>query len=47
MQCDDHGIFEWKPIVLKALIFPADNVEFWQKFLAELERLGCVQQDRH
>jgi hypothetical protein len=43
MQCDDHGIFEWKPIVLKALIFPADNVDF-ATVLAELERLGCVRQ---
>lgn len=42
MQCDDHGIFEWKPIVLKALIFPADNVDFGQ-VLEELERLGCVR----
>lgn len=43
MQCDDHGIFEWKPIVLKALIFPADNVDF-AAVLSELERLGCVRQ---
>ncbi len=42
MQCDDHGIFEWKPIVLKALIFPADNVDFSQ-VLEELERLDCVR----
>jgi hypothetical protein len=42
MQCDDHGIFEWKPIVLKALIFPADNVDF-AAVLAEFERLGCVR----
>lgn len=42
MQCDDHGIFEWKPIVLKALIFPADNVDFIQ-VLDELERLDCVR----
>lgn len=42
MQCDDHGIFDWKPIVLKALIFPADNVDF-AAVLAELERLDCVR----
>lgn len=42
MQCDDHGIFEWKPIVLKALIFPADNVDF-NTVLEELERLDCVR----
>jgi hypothetical protein len=42
MQCDDHGIFEWKPIVLKALIFPADNVDF-SSVLDELVKLGCVR----
>lgn len=42
MQCDDHGIFEWKPIVLKALIFPADNVDF-AEVLAEFESLDCVK----
>lgn len=42
MQCDDHGIFEWKPIVLKALVFPADNVDF-SEVLGELERLDCVR----
>jgi hypothetical protein len=42
MQCDDHGIFEWKPVVLKALIFPADNVNFTE-VLAELEGLGCIR----
>lgn len=42
MQCDDHGIFEWKPIVLKALIFPADNVDF-AAVLEELVQLDCVR----
>jgi hypothetical protein len=42
MQCDDHGVFEWKPIVLKAIIFPADNVDF-ENVLAELEGLNCVK----
>jgi hypothetical protein len=42
MQCDDHGIFEWKPIVLKALIFPADNVDF-ALVLSELEQLDCIR----
>lgn len=42
MQCDDHGIFEWKPIVLKALIFPADNVDF-AIVLDELLRLDCIR----
>lgn len=26
-ECDDHGVFEWKPITLKMKIFPADNVD--------------------
>jgi hypothetical protein len=42
MQCDDHGIFEWKPIVLKALIFPADNVDF-AEVLQSWNALGCVR----
>lgn len=41
-ECDDRGIFEWKPIVLKARIFPADDVNFVE-ILAEMERLGCVR----
>lgn len=40
-ECDDAGVFEWKPIVLKARIFPADNVDF-ADVLSEYERLGCV-----
>lgn len=40
-ECDDHGIFEWKPIVLKARIFPADNLDF-AAILAEYVELGCV-----
>lgn len=41
-ECDDHGMFEWKPIVLKARIFPADNVDF-ATILSELEELGCIK----
>lgn len=41
-ECDDHGVFEWKPIVLKARIFPADNVDF-DALLTEYERLGQVR----
>lgn len=40
-ECDDQGVFEWKPVVLKARLLPADNVDF-AELLAELERLGCV-----
>lgn len=41
-ECDDRGLFEWKPIVLKARIFPADAVDFVE-ILAEMERLGCIR----
>ena len=41
-ECDDQGVFEWKPIVLKARIFPADNVDFGV-ILAEYEMLNCVK----
>ena len=41
-ECDDNGVFEWKPIVLKARIFPADNVDF-AAVLAELESLECIK----
>ena len=41
-ECDDHGVFEWKPIVLKARIFPADAIDF-SKILDEYEVLGTVK----
>jgi hypothetical protein len=40
-ECDDHGVFEWKPVVLKARIFPADNIDF-NDLLEEWLRLGSV-----
>lgn len=27
MECDDQGVFEWKPITLKARMFPADTID--------------------
>jgi hypothetical protein len=41
-ECDDGGAFEWKPIVLKARLFPADAVDF-AAVLAELVALNCVK----
>jgi hypothetical protein len=41
-ECDDSGAFEWKPIVLKARIFPADNLDF-AEILAEFVKLDCVR----
>lgn len=41
-ECDDHGIFEWKPRTLKMKLFPADNVEI-DGLLAELVAAGSVR----
>ena len=41
-QCDDQGVFEWKPLVLKARILPADMIDFGD-ILTELERLDRVR----
>jgi len=41
-ECDDQGIFEWKPVVLKARLLPADPVDF-SALLDEYISLGCVQ----
>lgn len=35
MECDDNGVFEWKPIVMKARLFPGDNIDF-EKIMGEL-----------
>lgn len=41
-QCDDNGVFEWKPISLKASIFPGNNVDF-DALLTEWLRLNCIK----
>jgi hypothetical protein len=41
-QCDDHGIFEWKPNYFKATILPVDAVDI-PHLLAELEEQNCVK----
>lgn len=45
-ECDDAGVFEWKPIVLKARIFPADTVDM-SSILADLEAANCVSKYDH
>lgn len=45
-QCDDQGVFEWKPVVLKARIFPADDVDM-AALLAELEANDCIKSYQH
>lgn len=42
MECDDQGAFEWKPIVLKARLFPADNIDL-TAVLDELVTAGAVR----
>lgn len=40
-ECDDQGIFEWKPVVLKARLLPADLIAF-EDILEEWVRLGTL-----
>lgn len=42
MEADDHGVFAWKPLTLKARIFPADNVDMGA-ILAELEAQNWIK----
>jgi hypothetical protein len=41
-ECDDHGVFEWKPISLKMKLFAADNVDVGA-LLDELLNADMVQ----
>ena len=41
-QCDDKGVFEWKPIVLRMRIFPADQFNV-VRLLAELEDADLIR----
>lgn len=45
-ECDDHGVFEWKPVTLKMRIMPADNVDI-PNLLAELEAAGTIKRFSH
>jgi hypothetical protein len=40
-EADDHGLFEWKPITLKARLFPADAVDM-PAILKELEQANVI-----
>lgn len=42
-QCDDHGVFEWKPRTLKMRMLPGDDVNMDQ-ILTEFLALNVVQQ---
>ena len=39
----DDGVFDWKPLTIKARLFPVDGVDV-QSLLAELVAAGCVQE---
>ena len=39
--CDDHGVFEWKPKLIRSEVFPGDNVEIGE-LLDELSAQRCV-----
>lgn len=41
-ECDDHGVFEWKPVTLKMRILPIDNVNV-ADLLEELEALSLLK----
>lgn len=41
-ECDDKGIFEWKPLTLKMRLLPGDNADVAQ-LLAEIEAIGAVR----
>lgn len=41
-QCDDHGIFEWKPFNMKIVLAPVDNVDI-AALLQDLIRAGRIK----
>lgn len=42
VEADDKGIFEWKPLMLKMRLFPADNIDM-SEVLSELEGANIVR----
>src|SRR6185312_6393220 len=41
-QCDDHGVFEWKPFNMKIVLAPVDNVNI-AELLDDLVRANCIK----
>lgn len=41
-ECDDKGVFEWKPLTLKMRLLPADNVDV-AALLDEISDAGCIR----
>ena len=42
-ECDDNGVFEWKPLTLKMKVLPADNIAV-PDLLAELSSFSLLKQ---
>lgn len=45
-ECDDKGIFEWKPLTLKMRLLPADNVDA-AELLNEIAKIGAIKLYEH
>lgn len=41
-ECDDKGLFEWKPLTIKMRLMPADNVDA-AALLDEIAAAGCIR----
>lgn len=41
-ECDDQGVFEWKPLTLKMRLMPADSVDV-SSLLEELSDVSCIR----
>lgn len=46
VEADDQGVFEWKPVTLKARIFPADSFGV-EELLEELEAQNIIKKFQH
>ncbi len=41
-ECDDKGIFEWKPLTIKMRLLAADNIDITE-LLGEIEAVGSIR----
>ena len=44
-EADDHGVFQWKPLTIKARLMPADHIDM-TAILAELEAANFIKRFR-
>jgi hypothetical protein len=44
-EADDHGIFEWKPFLLKTRIFPAETFSLnkVEQMMVQIASLNCIK----